>query len=194
MLKRIRDFIYDINDIFVALIIVLAAAGIIIWRSTNIMDYPKYMAARSSNMTNTADVVINDDTQKNVVTPGSDTNTADPGTNTADPGTNTADPGTNTADPGTNTADPGTNTVDPGTETGDVVTASITIEKGFKGGWNRVAEMLISEGLLTADDKQPFVDKVNELNLATRLQIGTFELTSDMDYEQMIKVLCRVKD
>ena len=47
MLKKIRDFIYDINDIFVAIIILLAAAGIIIWRSTAIMAYPDYLAGKN---------------------------------------------------------------------------------------------------------------------------------------------------
>lgn len=52
MLKRIRDFIYDINDIFVALIILALAAGVIYWRSANIVEYPKYLAEK--NHSNTA--------------------------------------------------------------------------------------------------------------------------------------------
>ena len=55
MLKKIRDFIYDINDIFVAIIILLAAAGIIIWRSTAIMAYPEYLASKNPQ-SNTANV------------------------------------------------------------------------------------------------------------------------------------------
>ncbi len=55
MLKKIRDFIYDINDIFVAIIILLAAAGIIVWRSSAIMAYPEYLAAKNPQP-NTANV------------------------------------------------------------------------------------------------------------------------------------------
>ena len=47
MFKRIRDFIYDINDIFVALIILALAAGVIYWRSANIVEYPKYLSEKN---------------------------------------------------------------------------------------------------------------------------------------------------
>ena len=53
MFKRIRDFIYDINDIFIALVIILVAVGIIVWRSTMIMSYPEYLANKEAAAANT---------------------------------------------------------------------------------------------------------------------------------------------
>ena len=47
MFKKIRDFIYDINDIFVALIILALAAGVIYWRSASIVEYPKYISEKN---------------------------------------------------------------------------------------------------------------------------------------------------
>ena len=195
MIKRIRDFIYDINDIFIALLIVLVAAGIIVWRSSSIMKYPEYLAARQASSNTANEIIIPND-----VRPANNTvpaNSAEPNQNAVVPPANTVDPNTNTVDPNTNNVDPNTNTVPGGntvTPPADVVKASITIEKGFKGGWNTVAERLIAARLINAGDKVAFVDKVNKLNLSTRLQVGTFELSSDMTFEQMIKKLCRVKD
>ncbi len=200
MIKRIRDFIYDINDIFVALLIVLIAAGIIIWRSSSIMKYPEYMAERQASANTANEIVIPEDIRpanNTVPANNAETNTVTPPENTVDPNQNAVVPPANTVDPGANTVDPNANTVPGGntvTPPADVVKASITIEKGFKGGWNTVAERLIAAKLIKAGDKVAFVDKVNKLNLSTRLQIGTFELSSDMTFEQMIKKLCRVKD
>ena len=207
MIKRIRDFIYDINDIFIALLIVLVAAGIIVWRSSSIMKYPEYLAARQASSNTANEIIIPNDVRpaNNTVPANSaETNTVTPPDNTVDPNQNAVVPPANTVDPNTNTVDPNTNNVDPNTNTvpggntvtppADVVKASITIEKGFKGGWNTVAERLIAAKLIKAGDKVAFVDKVNKLNLSTRLQVGTFELSSDMTFEQMIKKLCRVKE
>lgn len=74
-----------------------------------------------------------------------------------------------------------------------VIKAAITIEKGFKGGWYAVAEKLVEAGLINASEKTAFTEKVNELGLATKLQIRTVELSSDMTHEEMIKKLCNVK-
>ena len=59
MIKRIRDFIYDINDVFVAIVILLIAVGVIFWRSTSIMAYPQYLAEKNGN-TNTANLDFSD--------------------------------------------------------------------------------------------------------------------------------------
>ena len=48
-MKKIRDFIYDYNDIFVALLIIAVAAVVIVWRVNSIMDYPNYVAEKGGN-------------------------------------------------------------------------------------------------------------------------------------------------
>lgn len=199
MLKRIRDFIYDINDIFVALVIVLIAAGVIIWRSASIMDYPSYVAKHANSGSNTS---INFDpagsnTTNTVPQTNTATNTVEPQTNTADPqqgATNTVTPPANTVDPNTNTADPNTNTVQPNQpDANGVVKGTITIEPGAKGGWSAIADKIIAIGVFKDSDKKDFVAKVNELGLASRAQPGTFELSSDMSFEQMVRIICKMK-
>ncbi|MBR5731767.1 MAG: hypothetical protein IKX89_07455 [Firmicutes bacterium] len=107
MLKKLRDFIYDINDIFVAIVIILAAAGIIIWRSTAIMAYPEYLAAKngSSNSSNVdfSNIDLTPEPVENINNnlEQIDTSNLVPGTNTEDPNAN-AEPvqgGETTPDP-----------------------------------------------------------------------------------------------
>ena len=43
-MRHIRNFLHNINDVVLAIVIVLLAAGIIYWRMQIIMDYPKQLA------------------------------------------------------------------------------------------------------------------------------------------------------
>ena len=40
-MRHIKNFIHNINDIVLAIVIVAIAAGIIFWRMQIILDYPK---------------------------------------------------------------------------------------------------------------------------------------------------------
>lgn len=40
-MKKFKDFVYDKNDIIIALFILVLAALVIVWRMNAIMDYPK---------------------------------------------------------------------------------------------------------------------------------------------------------
>ena len=204
MFKRIRDYIYDINDIFIALMIIIVAAGIIVWRSTMIMSYPEYLSAKEAAASNTVTPIEN--TQ-----PGG-SGTSNTGSNTINTSPNTGSENT-TENTGTgnsteNTA--GQNTVENqggqsqegqtgqaqegqgGTEQSSipVVRADITIEYGFRGTWYTVADRLIEAGVLSPEDRNPFVNTVEAMDLSRYLQIGTFTVSSDMSDEQMIRCLC----
>ncbi len=43
-MKRIKDFIYNWNDIILVTLIIMTAAGIVYWRVNVIMEYPKVVA------------------------------------------------------------------------------------------------------------------------------------------------------
>lgn len=47
-MKKLRDLIYDYNDIFVTLLIIAVAAAIIFWRVDGIMGYSQYLSSKSS--------------------------------------------------------------------------------------------------------------------------------------------------
>ena len=43
-MKAFKDFLYDKNDILIALVILLIAGLLIVWRMEVIMDYPQTLA------------------------------------------------------------------------------------------------------------------------------------------------------
>jgi predicted cobalt transporter CbtA len=47
-MRLIKNFIHNINDVVLAIIIVLLAAGIIYWRMQIILDYPKTIVAEQA--------------------------------------------------------------------------------------------------------------------------------------------------
>lgn len=205
MLKRIRDFIYDINDVFVAIVILLAAAGIIVWRSTAIMAYPDYLAAKnpSSNNVNvdfsgidlTPENVQNINDNLEYIEPGEETDDPNGQTGEQDPNQGTEDPNSQTGetDPNQGTEDPNQGTTDPdqGEQQGQTGTVTATITVDAKGEtWTKVINKLIEAGLMTSDENKAFRAKLSELGLDTKLMPGTYELTNT-SYEDMIKKLCR---
>ena len=46
-MKKIRDFFYSVSDIFVILVVLALAAGIIFWRVHDVMGYSEYAASKS---------------------------------------------------------------------------------------------------------------------------------------------------
>lgn len=81
-MKRIKDFIYDKNDIVIALAVLVIAALIINWRMGVIMDYPHQMFTAANPTTQQGDDQTPDADATD--SPGGDGQTADqPGT--ADP-------------------------------------------------------------------------------------------------------------
>ena len=53
-MKGLKDFVYDKNDIIIALVILILAALLIVWRMDVIMDYPQTLA-QETGTTDTTD-------------------------------------------------------------------------------------------------------------------------------------------
>jgi len=47
-MKNFKDLFHNTNDIIIALVIVMMAAGVIVWRFNVIMKYPQVLASQSS--------------------------------------------------------------------------------------------------------------------------------------------------
>lgn len=62
--KTFRDFLYDTNDIWLALAILVIAALIIIWRINVIMDYPKTLDTKAGTTKTTEQKATTSDTKK----------------------------------------------------------------------------------------------------------------------------------
>ena len=52
---------------------------------------------------------------------------------------------------------------------------------------------MVTAGLIKDDERSAFIAKVSEMKCDTKLQAGTFTLTNT-SFEDMIKVLCRIRD
>ena len=191
MIKRIRDFIYDINDVFVAIVILLIAVGVIFWRSTSIMAYPQYLAEKNGN-TNTANLDFSDIdlTPEKVddINPNPDDPKIDEQTQ---PGSETQ-PGDDTPQGGDTKPEdkPDPQPQGPASQDGKV-TAEIRVPAGSR--WASVARDMVTAGLIKDDERSAFIAKVSEMKCDTKLQAGTLTLTNT-SFEDMIKVLCRIKD
>lgn len=61
-MKKFKDFLYDKNDIIIALLILVAASLLIIWRMNAIMEYPKSLISDTES-TSTQQDSGDDDSQ-----------------------------------------------------------------------------------------------------------------------------------
>ncbi len=82
-MKKFKDFLYDKNDILIAVLILVAAAAIIAWRMDVILQYPKQLINNDNQIetpvddpTNTDDPAAGDNADGNTGN-GNDANTAD---------------------------------------------------------------------------------------------------------------------
>ena len=63
IMKKFKDFLYDKNDILIAVLILVVAAAIIAWRMDVILQYPKQLIHNDSQIeTPTVDPSKTDDT------------------------------------------------------------------------------------------------------------------------------------
>ncbi len=51
-MNKIKDIIYDFNDIFVILLIIALTAGVLFWRIDRIMAYPEYLESQKGETLN----------------------------------------------------------------------------------------------------------------------------------------------
>lgn len=74
MMNTVKNFIYNISDILVALLIIVIAVIIIGWRVNSIMDYPSRIAAEQAEQTSvTSSQTDSDSGDTSSQTPASDT-------------------------------------------------------------------------------------------------------------------------
>ena len=59
-MKGIKDFLYDKNDILIALIILIAAAMLIAWRMDVIMEYPHTLAQETGTQVTADDAAVDE--------------------------------------------------------------------------------------------------------------------------------------
>ncbi|MBQ2058705.1 MAG: hypothetical protein II488_02940 [Firmicutes bacterium] len=194
-MNKIRDLIYDFNDIFVALLIVIVTTGIIVWRVDTIMDYPKYLASKS----NEGSVITSVDMT------GVDLNPVevDPTLNDA-PEDIAADPngaegsGTESGEPAGGTQQgteggqaAGETPADGGQGQSSFAGLSEDVKFTIPGGTYAagVAKLLYQAGLI--ESEQAFLDELKAVGKEGSVQAGTFTIPAGSSISDIIKIIAR---
>lgn len=171
-MKKLKDLIYDYNDIFVAILIVILAGLIISWRISDIMAYPQYLAKQNAGeITDNVDIDlsltdvddINDNPEDIVTDPTTDSGIDNPPIEV-----------------------PPT----PPIEGGEFITAkdaSFTVPTGVSS--KAIAQLLYDANLV--ESPEHFNTAVAKKNAETKLKAGTFKIAAGSTVEDIIAILTR---
>lgn len=204
-MKRIKDFIYDHNDILVALLIIAVAAFVIYGRMNEILDYPSKIAVLAGE---TGTAIGDSGTNPGTPSGGEDVEPAGPSTD-AEPVTppsggedvEPAGPGTDvepvTPPVGGEDEEPDGPGKDPEPVTPPAVTyADFTISEGEYSGWKPLAEGLKNAGFITDANAlyMRVLQRIGEDESAGKeanynFFVATYSLPLGADYDTLIEIL-----
>ncbi len=190
-MKWIKDFIYDHNDLLVALIIILIGATVIYGRMNLILDYPAKVSAMSEEAGNAVSGNVDDpnagqtnpggDNPGGQTTPGGDT----PGGND-DPNGQTT-PGVD--DPNGQTT-PGGDDDPNGQTTYEYV--DFKVADGQYKSWEQLAKGMEEQGII--DSYKPLYNRVlDRVNIdgieSYTFYVGTYRLPKGADVDTLIDII-----
>ncbi len=184
-MNKIKDFIYDKNDLLIALLIVMAATFIIMSRIDVIITYPSTLAAEIDNSGPVIPIEPDDGSGEDPV------DDEDPADNDPDGEEDPADnegtsgdpqPPSDTDDPEPDNGSGGTSGQTPG---GSEV--AINIPPGSNG--SDIAQLLVNAGLI--DRREVFYDAVSAAGAETRLQAGTFRIPANATPAEIVRIITR---
>jgi len=182
-MEKFKDFIYDISDLFISLIIIAVIFAVISWKlnETIPIDSPASKTTVQAPAP-TADSGAVSEIQPQ--TPSTDASDADKpiGQPKTPSGTQAPSTATTPSNP-TQPATPPAGSVSPGQA------VSIDIPSGATGF--AIGKILKDKGLIS--DINAFTARVQEMNLAPKLRSGTFQLKSGVPLDDLIKTLANVK-
>ncbi len=181
-MKKLRDFIYDYNDILVALLIIAAAALVILWRVGEVMDYPAYLAAREAERAgfdiDFSDVDLDPEVVDDILPDPDDVSYVTGGAIDDDPGVTT---GGGIDEPATGGG------IDEPVPPAPAEDVRISIPAGSSA--KSIGEFLAEKGLVESADA--FVSKLVEMKLDTKVKAGDFTIPAGSDLETIIKIITR---
>jgi len=177
-MERIRDFLYDISDLLISLLIIAAIFTVISWKLNESIPIESTMSPPTTEELPAAQTPPA--VEENSAEPEDTDATSDPA---SDPVTDASDADKPIA--GDTVQEPSDSPVSP-PAAGKAVT--IEIPSGSPGV--AIGKILKDKGLIT--DVSAFIQKVDTLGLGPKLRSGSFTLKTGMDLEQIIKVLANV--
>ena len=164
-MEKFKDFIYDKNDIVIALVIVLLASFIILGRVNAIMDYP-----------NTLQAAVTPTTENPATT---DPNTPAVVTPVTPPVVTPETPAVVTP-----ITPPVVTPTQPSTPP---VMISVTIPSGSSG--DAIAGILVTAGFVK--QKSDFLTAVSAAGAEKKLKAGTFKIPNDSNISQVIAIITK---
>jgi len=175
-MKKLKDLIYDYNDIVLALIIIIIAGAVIFWKVSDIMAYPTFAKNQDDGKQN--EVVIDPaDLEKTdvdpIVAPGED---FESGENTSED-----EQGEQT------TTDPQAQGQTQ-TQTGTTKDVMFTVPSGYVS--SKIAGKLEKEGICKAEE---FTAAVTKLNAETKLRAGDFKIPAGSTAEDIVKIIANIQ-
>ena len=161
-MRKLKDFIYDYNDIMLAVVIIVVAAGVIFWKVTDVMAYPSFIrnASKQNEQTEIGQIDTTPIDVEPIVEPGPEV-----------------------------TTEPEVTTPPVEQTTPSIVAADTKFEIKSGEYLSTVAKNLQSQGLVS--DSSAFVKTVENMNLASRIQVGTFTIPAGATDEQIAKIITR---
>lgn len=179
MMKKLRDLLYDMNDIFVALLIVAVAAFVIMGRMDAILSYPATLAANVENVPQIEEPVRyhvseedgTEDGENGDGTAGADESQQGEGSNSRNGGGTI---GGQSSGAGQHTETPAT-------------TISVSIAPGSTA--SKIADVLVSAGLF--ENSQQFYNAVSAANADTKLKAGEFLIPSNATPAEVVAILVK---
>jgi hypothetical protein len=174
-MKKIKDLIYNFNDIFIAILILALAVAIVAWRVDDIMAYPEYVASKEQQQTASqgnvdfSDVDLSEQPTENINPNPEDVSSEEPPVDTGND-----QQGQQGQQQGQQQQPP----------VGDT---KITIPSGSSG--SKIADILAKAGVVpTAQD---FLNEVKNQGVETKLKAGTFTIPGGATVEEIVKILTR---
>lgn len=190
-MNKLKDIIYDKNDLLVALIIILIAGFVIYERIDTIMTYPSALAAEAEVNAAIAGNPNDDPIISHEESPGTGDSDAD-GENDADvEGQNDTDAENN--DTNTEKGNEGQNSTEGQThadnsdseDSPSVRLVTITINPGSLG--SHIAQILLDAGLIKSTGE--FYNAVALAGADTKLKAGTFKIPSNATPAEIVNII-----
>lgn len=166
-MKKLKDLIYDYNDIVLAIVIIVIASAIIFWKVSDIMAYPAFSKAQREAQQQEQTIDMSDVD----LTPAPVDENVNPGTDVVPE-----------VDQNAATPQP-----QPEQNTKPTVDKKFEVKQGEY--FSTAAKNLKNAGLI--EDSQKFIETVKSMGLESKLQVGIFTIPAGSTDEQIAKILTK---
>jgi len=175
-MKKLKDLIYDYNDIVLAILIIVIAGAVIFWKVSDIMAYPSFARNQAKDSQQTELPITEEDTTPidvdPIVAPGED----------LEGQAENEDPQAQGGEGQTQSNE------NQGSSTGVTKDTVFTVPSGYAS--SKIADKLAKEGLCT---KEAFDAAVKSLNAESKLRAGDFTIPAGSTAEDIVKIIANIK-